>query len=119
MNSHKQQILEHYKHPKNFGKPEEFSHSGEADNLSCGDAIQLFLEVQNDIITTAKFTGDGCSIALATASMLTEELQGKTVDEVKSWDEDKTFDLLKLELTSSRQKCAQLSWNALQHALSF
>lgn len=124
MNIYQQQILDHYKNPRNYVKHEalihNFSHSGEAENVSCGDTIKLFLQVgeENDKITSVKFNGEGCSIAIATASILSEYLVEKSLTQALSMTEKDLLKLIGIELTPSRQRCATLSLLALQRALT-
>ena len=71
------QILDHYKQPRNYGVLEGADASSEQANLSCGDNIVMYLKVDEGVLRNIKFTGDGCAISKATASMLTEKLVGR------------------------------------------
>ena len=118
MNIYQEQILDHYHHPRNEGEPASFSHSCKLQNLSCGDEIEVFLTMENGKVKEMKFTGEGCAISIASASMLSEKVAGKSVEEINLMDSDYMADLLGIDLTPARTKCAHLSLQAVQKALS-
>ena len=118
MNVQQQVILDNYRNPQNFGKPAKFTHHMRLENFTCGDAIDIFLNVENEIVTEANFDGEGCSISIASASMLTEELKGKTIEVVQALTIEDILELLGIELTPSRRRCAYLSLEAAQKALA-
>lgn len=113
---YRQQILDHYKNPRNYGKIEEptFSHTGE--NPTCGDTIRMDVSLADDgeTIEYATFSGDGCAISQASASMLTEKLQGMTLDELTALDRDDVIDMLGVEISPMRVKCAVLAEKVAQ-----
>src|SRR5699024_5649791 len=74
-------IMDHYKHPRNKGTFEDDSLTIEMNNPSCGDRIYLQFQVEDNIVQDIKFTGEGCSISLASASMMTQAVKGKSVEE--------------------------------------
>jgi nitrogen fixation NifU-like protein len=117
MNEQQQILLDHYHNPRNFGKPESFTHSKKLQNLSCGDEVELFLTVNNETVTQAAFEGEGCSISIAAASLLTEKLPGMTLSDVLELDFEDMIDLVGIPLTTSRVKCAVLSLEAAHEAL--
>ena len=78
---YRQVIMDHYKNPRNRGVIEDDSLTIDMNNPTCGDRIQLTLKVEDDIVVDAKFEGEGCSISMASASMMTQAIKGKTVDE--------------------------------------
>ena len=82
MGSYNQIVLEHLKHPRNMGEMENADGVGEAQNPVCGDTMRLFIKVETDRITDAKFLTFGCGAAIASSSMTTEMIKGKTVEEV-------------------------------------
>ena len=129
-------VLDHYKHPRNFGEGLPGSTAVELDNPSCGDHIKLMVAVDEEgKIKDVKFSGSGCAISVASASIMTEEITGKSVKEAeaiindvldtmqgrKEPDElDKHGDLSALKGVIKfpvRVKCATLSWHAIQDAL--
>jgi nitrogen fixation NifU-like protein len=81
----------------------------EEGNPSCGDQIRIELKIENNRIADVRFSGKGCAISQAAASILTEEIKGKTLDEVKQFDKQKMLDLLGIELSAMRLKCALLA----------
>ena len=117
MNLQQQNILDNYHHPLNQGKPDSFTHHMRLENFTCGDAIDIYLSVHDSRVADARFEGEGCSISIATASMLTEELKGKQIAEVEAMTIDDLLKMLGIELTPSRRKCAYLSLEAAQSAL--
>jgi nitrogen fixation NifU-like protein len=102
-------IIEHYKNPQNFGHLENPDIVHEEGNPSCGDQIRIELKIENNRIADVCFSGKGCAISQAAASILTEEIKGKTLDEVKQFDKQKMLDLLGIELSAMRLKCALLA----------
>ncbi|MBB6633832.1 Fe-S cluster assembly sulfur transfer protein SufU [Cohnella thailandensis] len=123
-------IMDHYKNPRNRGALEDGSVTVNLNNPTCGDRISLQLNIEDGIVKNAKFTGEGCSISMASASMMTDAVKGRTTAEALSLA-DKFSSLMKGEETEfeeyedidalagvnkfpARIKCATLSWNALR-----
>jgi nitrogen fixation NifU-like protein len=111
-------ILEHSRRPHNFGVIEDPSASIEGSNPMCGDRITLQLGVRDGILERIGFTGRGCAISQASASLLTDEIKGKPMAEVAAFRADDLLDLLGIEISPARLKCAMLSHETLQEALS-
>jgi nitrogen fixation NifU-like protein len=112
---YRQQILDHYRNPRNYGELEDptFSHVGE--NTSCGDEIEVFVALdEEDHVEAVTFTGDGCAISQAAASLLSEEVRGMTVEELYELDRDDVLELLGVEVTPMRIKCAVLAEKVIQ-----
>jgi nitrogen fixation NifU-like protein len=112
---YRQQILDHYRNPRNYGELEDptFSHVGE--NTSCGDEIEVFVALdEDDRVEAVTFTGDGCAISQAAASLLSEEVKGKTIDQLYELDRDDVLELLGVEVTPMRIKCAVLAEKVIQ-----
>ncbi|MGM0604589.1 MAG: Fe-S cluster assembly sulfur transfer protein SufU [Halobacteriota archaeon] len=113
---YRQQILDHYKSPRNYGEMEEptFSHVGE--NPSCGDTIKIDVKLEDDgeTIEYVTFTGDGCAISQASASMLTDRLRGMTIDELQELDTDDITEMLGVTISPMRIKCAVLARQVAQ-----
>jgi len=113
---YRQQILDHYKNPRNYGEIEDatFSHVGE--NPMCGDTIQMDVVLDDDeeTIKHVRFQGDGCAISQASASMLSEKLPGKSVDELQAMDRDDVIDMLGVDISPMRVKCAVLAEKVAQ-----
>jgi nitrogen fixation NifU-like protein len=113
---YRQQILDHYKSPRNYGALEDptFSHVGE--NPMCGDTIQMDVQLDDDeeTIERVAFKGDGCAISQAAASMLSEKLVGMSVDELQAMDRDDITDMLGVDISPMRIKCAVLAEKVAQ-----
>ncbi len=110
-------ILEHYRRPHNFGVLEQPSASIEGNNPLCGDRITLQLHVTDGLVDQVAFTGRGCAISQASASLLTDEIKGKPLADVAGFRADDLLDLLGIEISPARLKCAMLSHDTLQKAL--
>ncbi|HYJ32523.1 MAG TPA: SUF system NifU family Fe-S cluster assembly protein [Candidatus Binatia bacterium] len=111
---YRQDILDHSQNPRNFGTLDHPEISAEDSNPLCGDKIRMDLRVKDGTIEDVKFTGVGCSISRAAASMLTEEIKGKTLEEVKRIGRDDVLELLGIELGPVRLKCALLALKTLK-----
>lgn len=111
---YRQNILDHYQNPRNFGTLEHPDISAEDSNPLCGDEIRIDLQVKDNVIEDVRFSGKGCSISRAAASMLTEEIRGKTLDEVKRIGKDDVLEMLGIELGPVRLKCALLALKTLK-----
>ncbi|MEI3608545.1 MULTISPECIES: Fe-S cluster assembly sulfur transfer protein SufU [unclassified Pseudogracilibacillus] len=129
---YRQVIMDHYKHPRNRGTFEDESLTVEMNNPTCGDRIFLQFKLDGDIVEDVKFTGEGCSISLASASMMTQAIKGKTVEEALAMSElfsqmmlgkEIDFDDFGLEDIEALQgvsnfpariKCATLAWKAME-----
>jgi len=114
-------ILEHYKHPLNFGFLPKPTHRHEGLNPMCGDQIIIELSISENkkgdrIIKDIRFQGVGCAISLASASILTEELKGKKIEYLKGFTKDAMVKLLGVSLTPARLKCALLALETAQKA---
>ncbi|WP_096202835.1 Fe-S cluster assembly sulfur transfer protein SufU [Bacillus sp. FJAT-45350] len=132
---YRQVIMDHYKNPRNRGEFDGDSVTVNMNNPTCGDRIQLQMKVEDGKIADAKFVGEGCSISLASASMMTQAVKGLSVDEAfamseifsnmmlgKDYDVDR-FDLEDIEALQgvakfpARIKCATLAWKAMEKGL--
>ncbi len=114
---YREQILDHYKHPHNFGKLKSANASASDNIVSCGDELSMELAVKNNTINDIMFQGQGCAISIASASMLTEFIRGKTVADLKILTKDDILAMLGINLTLTRLKCALLSLEVLHKAL--
>lgn len=129
-------IIDHGKNPRHFRPIEGYTHKLEGYNPLCGDKIELFLKVDDDnIITDVGFTGKGCAISMASTSLMSEAIKGKTVDDARAMQDrflnmvlSKTDEPMDIETDKlavlggvkefpSRIKCATLAWHTLIHAL--
>ncbi|GAB4193243.1 MAG: SUF system NifU family Fe-S cluster assembly protein [Roseiflexaceae bacterium] len=109
-------ILEHYKHPHNAGTLDQPDISHEEHNPLCGDRIRIDLAVEQGVITDVRFQGRGCAISQAAASLLTDELRGKTLDEARAISKEDLLDLIGIPLEKNpvRLKCALLPLKTLK-----
>lgn len=129
---YRQVIMDHYQHPRNRGTLNDDALTIEMNNPSCGDRIFLQFKLDGDTITDVKFTGEGCSISLASASMMTQAIKGKTIEEALKMSDlfslmmlgrDVDFDEFGLEDIEALQGvsnfparigCATLAWKAME-----
>ncbi len=126
-------IMDHQRHPRNFGKLESFDREIQMTNSSCGDQISLQVKFENEKIKDLKFTGMGCAISMASASVMTEVMKGLSIEEAKRFS-DEFLEMIKAGKTPlddlkdakvfegvhkypMRVKCATLAWHALQKVI--
>jgi nitrogen fixation NifU-like protein len=132
-------ILDHGRHPRNFRKIEHPTHFAHGHNPLCGDRVTVYLTLEGDRIADVSFQGRGCAISTAAASLMTEVLRGKTVDEARALfaqfharatggdpaelpeplaeEAERLEPLTGVKAYPARVKCATLSWHALEAAL--
>ncbi|HEX2702893.1 MAG TPA: iron-sulfur cluster assembly scaffold protein [Solirubrobacteraceae bacterium] len=111
-------ILEHYKRPRNFGELEPHDLEAQEQNPLCGDELGVQIRVADGRIADLRFNGHGCAISQAAASIASEELIGMDVDEAAALDADWMLDLLGIDISATRRKCALLSLKVLRHAVT-
>ncbi|WP_173915738.1 Fe-S cluster assembly sulfur transfer protein SufU [Halobacillus sp. Marseille-Q1614] len=129
---YRQVIMDHYKNPRNRGTVDGDHLTVDMNNPTCGDRIQLQLQVNDGVVEDAKFDGEGCSISMSSASMMTQAIKGKSVDDALKMSEifsdmmlgneveDDTLDLGDIEALQgvakfpARIKCATLAWKAME-----
>ncbi len=115
---YQERILDHYEQPFHRGSCPRATHAHEGENPLCGDHVRIELAIDKDgKIEDAYFTGEGCCISQAAASMLVELLSGKTMEEAKQFTAQDMLKLFSAQLTPNRQKCCLLSWRVLQAAV--
>ena len=107
---YRDEILEHYTHPHNYGTLEQADISHEEDNPLCGDRIRFDIQLEEDgqTVKDVRFSAVGCAISKASASMLTDLLIGQTLDEIKELTNEDVIEELGIELGPVRLKCALL-----------
>ena len=114
---YREELMEHYKNPRNRGWLDDPSAETVKKNPLCGDIISMQLKLEDGKIEDVKFEGSGCAVTIASSSVLTDALKGKTVTEAKKMSKEELLDLLGVELTTSRIKCATLPLEAFQSLL--
>lgn len=132
---YRQVIMDHYKNPRNRGEMEDGAITINMNNPTCGDRIQLHFKVENGIVNDVKFDGEGCSISMSSASMMTQAIKGLEIEKAlrlskifsdmmqgKEYD-DEDLDLGDIEALQgvakfpARIKCATLAWKAMEKGL--
>lgn len=128
-------IMDHYKNPRNKGSIEDGALTIDMNNPTCGDRIHLTLQVTDGVVQNAKFDGEGCSISMASASMMTQAVKGKKVEEalqlstvfsemMLGQEYDDSLDLGDIEALNgvskfpARIKCATLAWKAMEKGIA-
>ena len=112
---YREQIIDLYEHPLNHGHLETADWSYEEDNPLCGDVIRIEVRLdENQCVAEVAWSGDGYAISQAAASLLTEEIKGKTLAEVRAFDKDTLLELVGVKLSMARVKCALLSLKVLK-----
>jgi nitrogen fixation NifU-like protein len=115
---YRDEILEHYRQPHNFGTLDAPDATYEGNNPLCGDRITMMLALAEDgTVRDVAFSGRGCAISQASASLLTDEVKGRPLSEVEGLTNQDILDLLGIEISPARLKCALLSLDTLHHAL--
>ncbi|MCP8969687.1 Fe-S cluster assembly sulfur transfer protein SufU [Ectobacillus ponti] len=132
---YRQVIMDHYKNPRNRGVLADDSVTVNLNNPTCGDRIQLTMKVEDGIVRDAKFEGEGCSISMSSASMMTQTIKGKKIEEamqlasvfsnmMQGKEYDDSLDLGDIEALQgvskfpARIKCATLAWKAMEKGLN-
>jgi nitrogen fixation NifU-like protein len=130
---YQEMIIDHGRKPRNFGKLAKANHSHDGRNPLCGDKLTVYVYIENSTVQEVSFEGSGCAISVASASLMTEAVKGKTLNEIKNLfvhfhhlltkDQTNEIDLGKLSALSGvakfpmRVKCATLAWHTLNAAL--
>jgi nitrogen fixation protein NifU and related proteins len=109
-------VMDHFMNPRNMGEIEKADGVGEVGNPACGDVMKLYLKIEGDIIVDAKFKTFGCGAAIASSSMTTELIKGKTIDEALSISNEAVAEALG-GLPPAKQHCSVLAEEALKVAL--
>ena len=119
MDMYREVILDHNKHPHHFGAVPKNNAKATLYNTSCGDTItmELYVDVQSKKIVDIGFSGSGCAISMASASMLTDVLMGKSIAAAKKMNTENIIKMLGTTLTPSRVKCAVLPLEVIQKAI--
>jgi nitrogen fixation NifU-like protein len=110
-------IIDHYKNPRNYGTLPEPDISHEEGNPSCGDVIRIDLKIKDNKVTDVRFSGKGCAISQASASILTEMIIDKNLDDIKAMTKDDMLNALGVRISPIRFKCATLALKVLKSGL--
>ena len=117
MDLYAEEIISHYEHPHNKGKMDNASVSLHRDNPTCGDEMTIYLSVDKDgKVRDVKFEGSGCAISMASASMMTDYVKGKSLAEVEAMGVKELVGLIGIDPGPARLKCATLSLRAIKEA---
>ncbi|QQG40327.1 MAG: SUF system NifU family Fe-S cluster assembly protein [Candidatus Aenigmatarchaeota archaeon] len=114
---YQENVLDHYRHPRNKGaltRP-DIKHSGQ--NPLCGDEIEIMAKLNGDVIKDVRFRGSGCAISQAAASMLTERIKGMALADVKRIERDDVVSMLGVPISATRMKCAMLGLVTMKHGI--
>lgn len=111
-------ILEHWQNPQNYGVITGADIDASGDNPLCGDRIRITAKLVDGKITTIAFTGEGCAISKASASLFTEQIKGKPLTEIAKMTQKNVLDNLGITITPARQKCALLGCATFKKAIS-
>ena len=111
-------ILDHYRNPRNAGTLEQADASFEDLNPLCGDKIRMDLRIRDGVVDDVKFKGRGCAISQASASLLTESIKGKRIDEIDAIGKEDVLENLGISISAARLKCALLGLKVLKQALA-
>ena len=117
MDIYAEEIISHYEHPHNKGKIDKPSATFHEYNPSCGDDITVYMSIKGGKVGEVRFDGNGCAISMASASMLTDEIKGKSVEEVERFGVKELIGLIGIDPGPARLKCATLSLKAVKKAL--
>jgi nitrogen fixation NifU-like protein len=110
-------LLDHFRHPRNYGSLDAPDISNEQFNPLCGDRIRIELRLNESIVNEARFKGDGCAISTAAASLLTEMILGKDIEELTSMSDAQLISALESDIQPARLQCALLPLQALREGL--
>jgi nitrogen fixation NifU-like protein len=111
-------ILEHYKRPRNFGELEPHDLAAHEYNPLCGDELGVQIRVEDGRVADLRFSGHGCAISQASASIASEELIGMQLEEIAGLDADWMLDLLGIPISATRRKCALLNMKTMRAAIT-
>lgn len=123
MDLYREEILDHYKNPRNYGKLSGANYRALASNTSCGDMVEVFLKVaklnSRIEIETIKFKGEGCALSIASASMLTEMIMNKelNINDLLKYSKEDMEGVLGVEINPGRERCVMLPLQAIKEAL--
>lgn len=118
MSFYQEVILDHHRNPRNYGRISRRSKTSTLYNPLCGDAITLDLVIENDVIKEVAFSGSGCVISQASASLLTERVKGKKISDLRKIDPSVILNLIGIQLGPVRTQCALLALKVFQKIIN-
>lgn len=110
-------ILDHHKHPRHFGTLKNPTHEAHLENTLCGDEVTMQLKVEKGKVTDVAFSGRGCAITVASSSLLTDAVLGKSLAAVKKLGTNDVDKFLGVKVGPAREKCAYLGLETIRQAL--
>ncbi len=113
---YKEYILDHYRNPRNFGRLDPPDITAEDNNPLCGDEIRMDLAVKEGVVTDVRFSGKGCAISQASASMLTDSIKGQKLEDVARLPAQTVLDNVGIGISPTRMRCAMLGLKVLKSA---
>jgi len=111
---YQENILDYYRHPRNFGVLVNPDIVARDVNPACGDEVSMYLGIENGKVKDVRFSGKGCAISLAASSMLTERIVGRSLDEIAQLKKEDVLELLAIPVSGMRMKCALLGFKVLK-----
>jgi len=117
MDIYREEILDHFKNPRNYGQMKQARVKVRQSNASCGDVMEMSLKIEGGRIKEVRFQGEGCAISIAAGSMLTEMVKGLKVSEVEKLEGKDMIKRLGIKISSGRKKCATLGLEVCQKAI--
>ena len=111
-------LIDHYEHPRNFGSLEDADIVRGGGHPGCGDTITVYVKLKDGAVETFKFEGKGCMVSQAAASLLSLEVEGRTLEEVSAMGKDRIVEMLGKEIVVRRPRCSMLALDTLKGALA-
>ena len=115
---YRENILDHFRHPHNYGILERYSIKHKENNPSCGDNLELFVLLEKNKVKEVKFYGKGCAISMASASMLTNKMKSMSLQELKQITQEQVLEMIGVPLGIVRSRCGLLSLKVLEKGIS-
>ena len=114
---YRNELMEIYKNPENYGEIKYPTHKAKGESMHCGDEVNVFLNIKGNKIEEAKFNGSGCILSIVSSSLLMNKLRGMKVEDVKKLNQNDVLSLFKVKISPGRMNCVLLPFYALKKAL--